>query len=121
MKIFATIFLTFAIFIQTFSTFIIRADFYVNRSYIAKNLCINKDKPMMHCNGKCYLSKKLKQQEKQDQSPASRTEKFEAQPFFVPKVFLIKNTFTVLQPRYFIKDENIVSSSPRSIFHPPSA
>ena len=121
MKIFATIFLTFVIFIQAFSTFIIQADFYVNRSYIAENLCINKDKPMMHCNGKCYLSKKLKQQEKQDQSPVSRTEKFEAQPFFVPNVFLLKNTFIVLQPHYFIKDENIVSSAPHSIFHPPSA
>jgi hypothetical protein len=121
MKIFATIFLTFAIFIQTFSTFIIQADFYINQSYIAKNLCVNKDKPMMHCNGKCYLSKKLKQQEKQDQSPVSRTEKFDAQPFFVPNVFSLKNTYTVLQHHYFIQDENSVSSFPRFIFHPPTA
>jgi hypothetical protein len=120
MKIFATIFLTFTIFIQTFSTFIIKADFYINQSYIAKNLCVNKDKPMMHCNGKCYLSKKLKQQE-QDQTPVSRTEKFDVQPFFVSPVFLLKNTYTVLQHHYFIQDENIVSSFPRSIFHPPTA
>lgn len=75
---------------------------------------------MMHCNGKCYLSKKLKQQE-QGQTPVSRTEKFDAQPFFVPNVFLLKNNFTVLQPHYFIKDENSVSSFPHFIFHPPSA
>lgn len=120
MKIFATIFLTFAIFVQTFSTFIIQADFYMNRSFIAKNLCVNKDKPMMHCNGKCYLTKKLKQQQ-QEQTPVSRTEKFDIQPFFVPKVFLLKNTYTVLQHHYFIEDENTLSSFSRFIFHPPTA
>ena len=120
MKIFATIFLTFTIFIQTFSTFIIQADFYVNQSYIAKNFCVNKDKPMMHCNGKCYLSKKLKQQD-QGQTPASRPEKFDIQPFFVPKVFLLKNSYTVLQYCHFIQDENSVSSFSRLIFHPPTA
>ncbi len=120
MKIFAAIFLTFAIFIQTFSTFIIKADFYINQSYIAKNLCVNKDKPMMHCNGKCYLSKKLKQQDG-SQTPVSRTEKFDAQPFFIPNVFLLKNTYTLLQHHYFTKDENKVSSFSPSIFHPPAA
>lgn len=120
MKIFATIFLTIAIFIQTFSTLIIQADFYINRSYIAKNLCVNKDKPMMHCNGKCYLTKKLNQQEQGDQSPASRTDKFDVQPFFVPEGFLIANTFTDFHPKYLIKDEIIVNTFHRSIFHPPS-
>jgi hypothetical protein len=121
LKIFATIFLTFSIFIQTFSTFIIQADFFLNRSYIAKNLCVNRDKPMMHCNGKCYLSKKLKDQEKQDQSPVSKTERFDVQPFFIPKLFSVKTAVVISKPRYFIRNENVVSSFSRFIFHPPSA
>lgn len=121
LKIFATIFLTFSIFIQTFSTFIIQADFFLNRSYIAKNLCVNRDKPLMHCNGKCYLSKKLKDQEKQDQSPVSKTERFDAQPFFIPQLFSVKTAVVISKPRYFIRNENVVSSFPRFIFHPPSA
>lgn len=121
LKIFATIFLTFSIFIQTFSTFIIQADFFLNRSYIAKNLCVNRDKPMMHCNGKCYLSKKLKDQEKQDQSPVSKTEKFDVQPFFIPQLFSVKTAVVISKPQYFIGNENVVSSFPRFIFHPPSA
>jgi hypothetical protein len=30
-----------------------------NRAYIASSLCENRDKPMKHCNGKCYLKKNL--------------------------------------------------------------
>jgi len=34
-------------------------DYAVNYEYISKVLCVNKDKPMMHCNGKCHLMKEL--------------------------------------------------------------
>jgi len=121
LKIFATIFLTFSIFIQTFSTFIIQADFFLNRSYIAKNLCVNRNKPIMHCNGKCYLTKKLKDQERQDQSPVSKTERFDVQPFFPPQPFSFRTAVVIARPAYFIKNENAVSSFPHFIFHPPSA
>ena len=122
MKIFATIFLTSIIFVQTFSTYFIKADFYLNQSYIAKNLCVNRDMPMMHCNGKCYLSKKITEQEKKDNSPISKTEKFDVQFFFLPETLLLKNTFSIiLKHQYIIKEENLVSSVSTSIFHPPTA
>jgi hypothetical protein len=35
-------------------------DFLINREYIAKNLCINRDKPKSCCKGKCHLVKQLK-------------------------------------------------------------
>ena len=34
--------------------------FESNRSYIAKELCENRARPQMHCNGQCVLMKKLK-------------------------------------------------------------
>ncbi|MBX9808301.1 MAG: hypothetical protein K2X95_10950, partial [Flavobacteriaceae bacterium] len=34
-------------------------DYIVNYEYISKVLCVNKDKPKMHCNGKCHLMKEL--------------------------------------------------------------
>ena len=37
--------------------------YQVNKTYIAKNLCENRSKPKMHCNGKCQLRKKLQQLE----------------------------------------------------------
>jgi hypothetical protein len=32
----------------------------LNQAYITQKLCVNKAKPTMHCNGKCYLMKQLK-------------------------------------------------------------
>ncbi|MDG3582595.1 hypothetical protein PSF86_09350 [Galbibacter sp. CAA-3] len=37
-------------------------DYVINQDYIAEYLCINKDKPEMHCNGKCYLMQMLEEQ-----------------------------------------------------------
>lgn len=34
-------------------------EYVFNYNYIAKELCVNKDKPVMHCNGKCHLMKEL--------------------------------------------------------------
>jgi len=34
-------------------------DYLVNYDYVSKVLCVNKDKPMLHCNGKCHLMKEL--------------------------------------------------------------
>ena len=44
------------------------AYYQINQDYIASVLCINKSKPGSSCKGKCYLSKKMKEQEKQEQS-----------------------------------------------------
>ena len=35
-------------------------DYVVNYKHISQDLCINKDKPWMHCHGKCYLKKEIK-------------------------------------------------------------
>lgn len=34
-------------------------NYYVNYTYISTTLCENKDKPQMHCNGKCHLKKTI--------------------------------------------------------------
>jgi hypothetical protein len=36
-------------------------DYGVHYEYIAQNLCINKSKPQLHCNGKCHLKNQLAQ------------------------------------------------------------
>lgn len=54
--------------LQVFSSFFIYADFIINNEYIATVLCINKKKPEMHCDGKCYLKTQLGKEEKKKQS-----------------------------------------------------
>lgn len=40
----------------------------INQKYIAERLCENRDKPEMHCKGKCYLVKHLKKTEEKNDS-----------------------------------------------------
>ena len=35
----------------------------INQDFITEKYCVNKDQPMLNCNGKCYLSKQLEQLE----------------------------------------------------------
>lgn len=52
------------------------AYYRVNQDFIAKNLCKNRDKPKMNCNGHCYLAKQLKAlEEKESKSANDRLEK----------------------------------------------
>lgn len=54
--------------LPTFSQWGTIAYYQINKEYITRILCENRDKPQLHCNGKCYLAKKLsEQQEKKDQ------------------------------------------------------
>ena len=75
----------------------------------------------MKCNGKCYLTKKLKEQEKQDQqTPVSKSERFDVAPFFVPRLFALEPPLPVSKRQFIIENDCHVSSFPRNVFHPPS-
>src|SRR6202012_3925861 len=43
--------------------------FQVNRKYSAKNLCFNRLRPSCCCRVKCYLNKKIADDESQQQAP----------------------------------------------------
>jgi hypothetical protein len=58
-----------------FSTLFIFAGFQLNRDYIAANLCVNRNKPWLHCNGKCYFMRKIKQQQEKEKSQERQSQK----------------------------------------------
>lgn len=58
-----------------FSRFFIYAGFELNRNYIAAKLCENRNKPQLHCNGKCYFMKKLKQAEENKSTEERQAQK----------------------------------------------
>jgi len=58
-----------------FSRLYVYAAFGLNQKYISKNLCENRNKPWLHCNGKCYLMKKIKQAEEKEKSDERQTQK----------------------------------------------
>ncbi|MES2689338.1 MAG: hypothetical protein V4658_02985 [Bacteroidota bacterium] len=97
--------------------------YLANKDYIAKILCINRDKPEMRCDGKCYLKDQLKKQESQDQKlPASLKELSETILFLTsplitsPKLDLLP--FIVNYPPYIL---SVTAERAFSIFHPPQA
>jgi hypothetical protein len=104
---------------QHLSRITILADYAMNRSYIANVLCENKSKPAMHCNGKCYLSKKLQQDEKNQAAGNQRT---------IPEIQLyVKDSHTGLTapaPRelsttYCTYSQSSTSITQANIFRPP--
>lgn len=46
-------------------------DYFQNYDYIVNVLCENKEKPMLECNGKCYLSKLLAEEADDESNPFS--------------------------------------------------
>jgi hypothetical protein len=100
---------------------VVEADYFLNKSYIAKVLCVNKEKPKMHCDGKCYLAKHLEDGQKQEQQlPTTKKINIDIQLFNVSEPVQLN----------LCKEENKIeyssgyllhlSSFPHSVFHPPS-
>lgn len=50
----------------TFQSAFIQISYDLNKAYIAQELCVNKDRPEMKCEGKCYLNKQLTKTEQQN-------------------------------------------------------
>ncbi|MDX2283459.1 MAG: hypothetical protein NW241_04820 [Bacteroidia bacterium] len=45
--------------------------FYLRRAEIAEMFCVNKARPELKCDGKCYLAQQLRQQAEQEQTPGT--------------------------------------------------
>lgn len=58
-------------------------EYFVNYDYIVKELCENKAKPELHCNGKCHLVKELANAADNDDATKSSEKKVAAQQYEV--------------------------------------
>ena len=75
MKIALVYILLFATLLPTVSPWGTIAYYHANKDYITRVLCENRDKPQLHCDGKCYLAKQLKlQQNRQDKETTERVQ-----------------------------------------------
>ena len=59
---FSVVFLALII-LSNAQSYTVHLAFDLNKELIIEQLCENKDKPEMQCNGKCYLSKQINQTE----------------------------------------------------------
>ena len=111
MRSFLVYLLTTAVLLPSISPWGTLAYYQLNKNYIARVLCQNRDKPQMHCDGQCYLAKRLKaQQDKQDKETTERVQQTASiQLFcethfsfaFTPSIVLShRQTFSYLIPSY---------------------
>jgi hypothetical protein len=101
------------------------AYYRVNQDYIAKNLCENRDKPMLNCNGQCYLAKQLKAAEEKEQK--SNSERLEKMPEVVLAFQSIQPIFTASFLQILVVEDHfttpvfVLSGESKGLFHPPRA
>lgn len=61
--------------LPTFSQWGTISYYHINKEYITRVLCENRDKPQLHCDGHCFLAKKLKaQQQKEEQQTSEQVQ-----------------------------------------------
>lgn len=119
------IFLLFALFAASFQRYMVYAGFELNHSYIAKNLCVNHNKPWLHCDGKCYFMRKLKQAQDNEKKQAAQDNlnRLEVSFFQQPITFQFLN-FTVEEPtvqHYDAYSRSYSHQHSTSVFQPPAA
>lgn len=106
---------------QSLNKALIVFDYYTNTATFAEK-CENKDRPAMHCNGKCQMMKKLKQEEnRENKAPEKRSENRDELIFSNYPAFMLNISLPVIITKeYIINDDTHIINMPRTCFHPPS-
>ena len=122
MKKVISIIIILAIMQPVFTKIGIMIDFEINRDFISEVLCINRDKPMTICSGRCYLTSQLEKADEKENEQAPPTQRVKAEVLYFQNYFLVK--FTAYQgsrdkviPFYFAQfhSKKFISE----IFKPP--
>lgn len=121
MKQITSIFLVLLLGAQCLSQLGVIAGYQLHKEYIIKTLCENKNKPETHCEGKCFLKKKLAAAEKSKKQASSEERQLE-----MPLFLVVVSQHAALRPfvivgriKPLIANYTYITHS--KIFHPPSA
>ena len=118
-KKFITFFLLFGVLSNCFSYWALSVSYTLNKSYISTVLCTNKDKPELHCEGKCFMDIKLKeleQKNKHQQENLKRVIETVAPAYASLLDPLFETAFELAAPHY-LQQHPITKIN--SIFQPP--
>ncbi len=116
-----TLLLLVAFLAQTFRQVAIVGGYYADNQTYAQN-CINKARPKLHCNGKCQLMKKLKQEEKKDQQNPERKNNCRENVLSSKSFFAaVSNIGLSILKAYSHRNSGIPVDRAEAFFHPPGA
>jgi hypothetical protein len=108
-----------AIISSSFSRFFIYAGYQLNKNYIAAKLCENRNRPWLHCNGKCYLMKKLKQAEEKQNASEREAQKNLVQESLCNDIPDVKFYTQLLQVIVIPNNRIDLPKGYNAIFRPP--
>jgi len=109
------------LFAHSFGVNLLYGLYSVDQSLFVELFCMNKDKPQIHCNGSCMLSK-LDEQKSQDSNTPISPHITQFQLYFYVQQFDFKLNFPSLsrvEDNYFYQDF-YDSKYLKEIFHPPT-
>lgn len=104
---------------SSFSRFFIYAGFELNRDYISSTLCENIDMPELHCNGQCYLAKKIQQAQEKEKNNTQDQKKGNYQEAFITQKVVLITPFTYVETFTATEMPFDLPVQPATIFHPP--
>lgn len=97
-------------------------DYYINYDYIVTQLCENRDKPILACNGKCYVAKEIEKNKTSDNQDTTVPE-FKLDLYFADALdFQIIRSEIIPETKKCIplsRNELLPNAISFSIFHPP--
>ncbi|MGB5242101.1 MAG: hypothetical protein WBN16_06805 [Lutimonas sp.] len=98
-------------------------DYLLNYNYIANQLCENREKPVLACNGKCYLEKQISKQNPEQNSSIPLPPKIDLEKFLTIKSscfsYQFMSIFNVYQ-EYRYQNNLIENISLLPLLRPPS-
>jgi hypothetical protein len=119
LKRLTAILLLVALVTANFTYYFVYAGFELNKKYIATQLCENRNKPLLHCNGHCYFMKKIKQAGDKEKSAERQAQKNLFQEVFfgtVRKNVFYSKLLRLISTPYQYSDQSV---SPDSLYQPP--
>jgi hypothetical protein len=123
LKAFTAILLVACIILESTSKGGILVSYLANKQYIADKFCVNKSNKKLHCNGKCFLIKHLKEEAKKEQSSAEPVNKMYDEEFIMdlPETSVNRRKLDVVVTTGLTSlSTGYISHFRSDIFHPPA-
>jgi hypothetical protein len=110
--------------LQTFSREVLVVDFTLHRATITARFCVNKARPQLHCDGKCYFAKQLKKQEDRESKLAGPLkERLEMLPVAFRSLVPVAPVRWASQPVGYgpYRSAWVPTNASQGVFQPPQA
>jgi len=114
--------LTALLLLQTLGRELLVVNYALNKARITAQYCVNKAKPMLHCNGQCHLAQQLRKTEGTDKkAPVTFAKgKFDVLPTAAPLAFCAPRRWPLAAHRYGARPAARYADTPTpGVFHPP--